>query len=159
VAASPLAATLEAPLDAAGRVIVEPDLTIPGHQEVFVVGDAAAFLHQTGRPLPGVAQVAIQQAAHAAQTILRRTRGEPSKPFVFHDKGNMAIVGRRAAIADVGWARFSGTLAWLFWLLLHIYMLIGFRNRLSVMLQWAVAYFTFQRSARLITNIDRSDRL
>lgn len=161
VAASPLVATLGAPVDTAGRVIVERDLSIPRYAEVFVIGDAAAFLHYDGRPLPGVAQVAMQQGAHAARMILRRTRGEEPEPFVFHDRGNMAIVGRRVAIADLGWARLSGTLAWLFWLFLHIYMLIGFRNRLTVMLQWAVAYLTFQRSARLITNappVERSDR-
>lgn len=155
VAASPLVATLHVPLDPAGRVIVEPDLSIPGHADVFVVGDAAAFLHQDGQPLPGVAQVAMQQAAHAARVIVGRTRGQPPAPFVFHDRGNMAIVGRGAAIADLGWARLSGAVAWLFWLFLHIYMLIGFRNRLTVMLQWAVAYLTFQRSARLITGTDR----
>ena len=151
VAASPLVATLGAPLDRAGRVIVEPDLSIPGHPEVFVVGDAAAFLHQGGKPLPGVAQTAMQQAAHAARTILRRMRGETSRPFVYHDLGNMAIVGRGSAIADLGWARFSGLLAWLAWLFLHIFMLIGFRNRLVVLVEWAVAYITFQRSVRLIT--------
>jgi NADH dehydrogenase len=158
VTASPLVRSLGVPLDRVGRAIVEPDLSIPGHPEVFVVGDAAAFLHRDGMPLPGVAQVAIQQAAHAARTIVDRHRGRPSIPFVFHDKGSMAIVGRRSALADLGWIAFSGTLAWLAWLFLHIVMLIGFRNRLVVLLQWAVAYFTYQRSVRLITNIDRSDR-
>ena len=152
VAASPLVSTLGAPTDAAGRALVEPDLSIPGHPEVFVVGDAAAFLHQTGEPLPGVAQTAMQGAAHAARSIVRRTRGEPTEPFVYRDKGSMAIVGRHAAIADLGWARVSGPLAWLAWLFLHIVMLVGFRNRLVVLLQWAVAYLTFQRSVRLITN-------
>ncbi len=152
VAASPLVATLGVPTDAAGRVIVEPDLSIPGHAGVFVVGDAAAVLHQTGAPLPGVAQAAMQGAAHAARSIVRRTRGEATEPFVYRDKGSMAIVGRNSAIADLGWARFSGGLAWLAWLFLHIVMLIGFRSRLVVLLQWAVAYLTFQRSVRLITN-------
>jgi NADH dehydrogenase len=128
-------------------------LSIPGHPDVFVVGDAAV-LEQGGRPLPGVAQTAIQEAAHAARTIARRLRGEPTTQFIFHDKGNMAIVGRGSAIADLGWIRCAGPLAWLAWLFLHIFMLIGFRNRLVVMLEWAVAYFTFQRSVRLIT--DRS---
>jgi len=141
------------PRDRAGRVLVERDLSIPGHPDVFVVGDAA-FLEQGGRPLPGVAQTAIQEAAHAARTIARRLRGEATTQFIFHDKGNMAIVGRGSAIADLGWIRFAGPLAWLAWLFLHIFMLIGFRNRLVVMLEWAVAYFTFQRSVRLIT--DRS---
>jgi NADH dehydrogenase len=151
VTASPLVRSLGAPLDRVGRVMVEPDLSIPGHPEVFVVGDAAAFLHQHSTSLPGVAQVAIQQAAHAARTIANRARGIPPAAFVFRDKGSMAIVGRRSALADLGWVAFSGTLAWLAWLFLHIFMLIGFRNRLVVLLQWAVAYFTYQRSVRLIT--------
>jgi NADH dehydrogenase len=150
VAASSLVKTLGVPLDRAGRVIVEPDLSIPGHAEVFVVGDAAA-LHQGGRLLPGVAQTAMQGARHAAKTILRRLGGEPSRPFVYRDLGSMAIVGRRAAISDLGWVRFSGVLAWLAWLFLHIFMLIGFRNRVVVLFEWAVAYFSFQRGARLIT--------
>ena len=150
VAASPLLTTLGAALDRAGRVVVEPDLSIAGHPEVSVIGDAAAF-HQDGQLLPGVAQVAIQGAAHAAKTILRRERGEPSTTFVYRDLGNLAIIGRGSAIADIGRLHFSGTLAWLFWLFLHIFKLIGFRNRLSVMLQWGWAYVTFQRSVRLIT--------
>jgi NADH dehydrogenase len=150
VAASPLVATIGAPLDRAGRVLVQPDLTIPGHPEVFVVGDAAA-LQQGGQWLPGVAQTAMQGAAHAARTILRRLEGKDSVPFVYRDLGNMAIVGRNAAVADLHFARLSGILAWFAWLFLHIFMLIGFRNRIVVMLAWAVAYFTFQRSARLIT--------
>jgi NADH dehydrogenase len=158
VAASPLVRALGVPLDRVGRAIVEPDLSIPGHPEVFVVGDAAVFLHQDGRPLPGVAQVAIQQATHAAHTIVNRERGSASRPFMFRDKGNMAIVGRRSALTDLGWIAFSGTIAWVAWLFLHIFMLIGFRNRLVVLLQWAVAYFTYQRSVRLITNVGRSDR-
>jgi len=150
VAASPLLKTLGSALDRAGRVVVEPDLSIAGHPEVFVIGDAAAF-HQDGQLLPGVAQVAIQGAAHAAKTILRRERGEPSTTFVYRDLGNLAIIGRGSAIADIGRLHFSGPLAWLFWLFLHIFKLIGFRNRLSVMLQWGWAYVTFQRSVRLIT--------
>ena len=150
VAASPLLKTLGAALDRAGRVVVEPDLSITGHSEVFVIGDAAAF-HQDGQLLPGVAQVAIQGAAHAAKTILRRGRGEPSTTFVYRDLGNLAIIGRGSAIADIGRLHFSGPLAWLFWLFLHIFKLIGFRNRLSVMLQWGWAYVTFQRRIRLIT--------
>jgi len=131
--------------------VVERDLSIPGHPEVFVVGDAAVFLHQDGQPLPGVAQVAIQEAAHAARSIVDRLHGRRPRPFVFHDKGSMAIIGRGSAIADLGWIRFSGPPAWLAWLFLHILKLIGFRNRAVVLLQWAVAYFTFQRSVRLIT--------
>jgi NADH:quinone reductase (non-electrogenic) len=151
VAASSLVKTLGVTLDRAGRVIVEPDLSIPGHPEVFAVGDAAAFLHQGGKLLPGVAQAAMQGARHAAQTIQRRLRGEPPTPFVYRDLGSMAIVGRRAAISDLGWIRLSGALAWMAWLFLHIFMLIGFRNRMVVLFEWAVAYFTFQRGARLIT--------
>jgi NADH dehydrogenase len=150
VAASPLVGTLGAPLDRAGRVLVQPDLSIPGHPEVFVVGDAASFT-QEGHQLPGVAQVAIQQAAHAARGILRRLRGDQPVTFVYRDLGNLAIIGRGSAIADLPRLEFSGPLAWLFWLFLHIFKLIGFRNRLVVMLQWALAYVTFQRSVRLIT--------
>jgi NADH dehydrogenase len=157
VAASPLLRTLGAPLDRAGRVIVERDLSVPGHPEVFVVGDAAAF-EQDGAQLPGVAQTAMQGAAHAARNILRRTDGQPSRPFMYRNLGNMAIIGRLSAIADLGWARFSGWIAWLVWLFLHIVMLIGFRNRIVVLLQWAVAYFTFQRSVRLITYQGKLDK-
>jgi NADH dehydrogenase len=151
VAASPLTLTLGAPLDRAGRVIVERDLSVPGHPEVFVIGDAAAFLDAQGHQLPGVAQVAIQGGTHAARTILRRIRGESSQPFVYHDRGSMAIIGRGSAICDLRGLRFSGPIAWLAWLFLHIFELIGFRNRLVVMIEWATAYFTRQRSVRLIT--------
>ncbi len=152
VAASRLVTTIGAPHDRAGRVLVEPDLSIPGHPEVFVVGDAAYF-EQDGKALPGVAQTAMQGGVHAARMILCRERGEPTTRFVYHDKGSMAIVGRGSAVADLGWVSFAGPLAWLSWLFLHIIMLIGFRNRAVVLLQWAVSYFTFQRSVRLITNV------
>jgi NADH dehydrogenase len=151
VAASPLVRTLGAPLDRSGRVVVEPDLSIPGHPEVFVVGDAAAFLHQGSEPLPGVAQVAMQGAAQAARNILSLQRGSRTTAFRYRNYGNMAIVGRLSAVADLGRWHFSGAIAWLMWLFLHIFKLIGFRNRVSVMLQWALAYLTFQRSVRLIT--------
>ena len=150
VAASPLVATLGVPRDRAGRVIVQPDLSIPGHPEVFVVGDAA-LSHQDGKPLPGVAQTAIQGARLAADNILRSIRGEPTRPFVYKNLGNMAIVGRNSAVADLPWARFSGLIGWLAWLFLYIVELIGFRNRVVVLFEWAVAYLTFQRGARLIT--------
>ncbi|HEY1305943.1 MAG TPA: NAD(P)/FAD-dependent oxidoreductase [Vicinamibacterales bacterium] len=150
VAASPLVKTLGAPLDRAGRVIVQPDLSISGHPEVFVVGDAALSL-QDGKPLPGVAQTAMQGAVHAADNILRLMRGEPTQPFVYRNLGNMAIVGRGSAVADLPWAKFSGLIGWLAWLFLHIVELIGFRNRVVVLFEWAVAYLTFQRGARLIT--------
>jgi NADH dehydrogenase len=150
VAASPVVKTLGVPVDRAGRALVSPDLSLPGHPEVFVVGDAASLV-QDGKPLPGVAQVAIQGAAQAARNILRLIEGQPTRAFEYHDKGSMAIIGRGSAIADLGWARFAGLPAWLVWLFIHIFMLIGFRNRLAVMLQWGTAYMTFQRSVRLIT--------
>ena len=152
VAASPLVRTLGMPIDRAGRGVVAPDLSVPGHPEVFVVGDAAAVTNRDGTPVPGVAQPAIQEAAHAARMILGRMRGEPGTPFVYRDRGNMAVVGRGSAIADLNWVRFSGLLAWLAWLFIHIFMLIGFHNRAAVMFNWATAYLTFQRSARLITD-------
>jgi len=151
VAASPLGRTLAVPLDRAGRVIAEPDLSIPGHPEIFVAGDLASYSHQSGTPLPGVAQVAKQQGAHAARNVLRRIEGTPTVQFRYRDPGNMATIGRAAAIADFGWLRVSGFIGWLLWLFVHVLFLIGFRNRLSVMLQWAAAYATYQRSVRLIT--------
>ena len=154
VAASPVTATLGVERDRAGRVVVERDLSVPGHPEVFVIGDAAACLDAEGRQLPGVAQVAMQGGAHAVRTILERMKGEAAQPFVYHDKGSMAIIGRGSAVADVRGLRFSGPLAWLAWLFLHIFELIGFRNRLVVMIEWAAAYVTRQRSVRLITYQD-----
>jgi NADH dehydrogenase len=154
VAASPVAATLGVALDRAGRVVVERDLSVPGHPEVFVIGDAAAFADAEGRQLPGVAQVAIQGGTHAARMILDRMRGKSSHPFVYHDRGQMAIIGRGSAIADIRGLRFFGPIAWLAWLFLHIFELIGFRSRLVVMIEWATAYFTRQRSVRLITYQD-----
>ena len=155
VAASPVTSTLGVPRDRAGRVIVEKDLSVPGHPDAFVVGDAAASVDGKGRPLPGVAQVAIQGGAHAARTIVRRLHGETSQPFSYFDRGSMAIIGRGSAVADIRGLRISGPLAWLAWLFLHIFELIGFRSRLVVMVEWATAYFTRQRSVRLITYQDR----
>ena len=152
VAAAPVARSLGIPLDRAGRVPVEPDLSVPGHPEVFVIGDLAAFLHQTGKPLPGVAQVAIQQGRYAATAIARRVSGQPSAgPFRYRDPGNLAVLGRGAAIADLGRVQLSGFPAWLFWCFVHILYLIGFRNRFIVMFEWAWAYFRKERGARLIT--------
>jgi NADH dehydrogenase len=151
VAASPLGASLGAPTDRAGRVLVLPDLTIPGHPEVSVVGDLAALKGADGQWLPGVAQVAMQQATHAARNIARALRGESREPFRYRNYGNLATIGRNKAIADLGWVRFTGYPAWLFWLFVHIAKLIGFRNRLSVMTQWAASYLTYQRAVRLIT--------
>lgn len=151
VQASPLGRSLGVPLDRAGRVIVEPDLSIPGHPEVFVAGDLAAFLHDGGTPLPGVAAVAIQQGRHAVANIERDLENQPRARFQFHNPGNLATIGRAAAVADLGWVRFAGFPAWLFWLFVHILKLTGFRNRLVVFFQWAWAYVTYQRSVRLIT--------
>ena len=152
VAASPLGRATQAPLDRMGRVLVAPDLTIPGHPEVFAIGDMAAFLHQTGKPLPGVAQVAIQEGRHAARQIARSLHGLPWEPFRYRDLGNMATVGRGSAIADLGRVQLAGLLGWLAWLFLHLVYLIGFRNRVVVMVQWAWSYLTYQRNVRLITN-------
>ena len=151
VAAAPLARTLGTPLDRSGRVLVEPDLSVPGHPEAFAIGDVCAFLHQTGAPLPGVAPVAIQQGRAAADNALRRVGGQPTRPFRYRDKGSMATIGRAAAVAVVGRFKLSGLVAWLAWLLVHIMFLIGFRNRLLVLFEWAWAYVTWHRGARLIT--------
>ena len=151
VAASPLVRSLGAPVDRMGRVHVERDLTVPGHPAVYVVGDAATLPDKDGQPLPGVIQVALQQARLAARNIIRTRRGEAREAFHYHDLGNMATIGRNSAVCDLGWLRLKGYLAWWFWLGLHIFKLIGFRNRLSVMTQWAFSYMTYQRSVRLIT--------
>ena len=156
VSASPLGAALGAPLDRAGRVKVLPDLTIPGTPNVFVIGDLANLAGDDGRPLPGVAQVAIQMGKHAVHNILRAIEHQPLRPFHYHDLGNMATIGRASAIADFGRFRLSGLLAWLAWLFVHILNLIGFRNRLVVLVQWAWAYFTYQRGIRLIAGGDDS---
>ena len=162
VAASPLGRSLGAPVDRAGRVYVQPDLTIPNHPGVFVVGDLAAFVVDRDaqgreRLLPGVAQVAMQQAAHAARNIVRARAARPMAPFRYRDYGNMATIGRNSAIADFGWLRLSGHVAWLAWLFIHILWLTGFRNRLLVLVQWAWAYLTYQRSVRLITDVGPRD--
>lgn len=151
VAASPLARSLGVPLDRSGRVLVEPDLSIPGHPEVFVIGDLAAFVHQGATPLPGLAPVAVQQGRHAALNITRRRRGLPCKPFRYANRGTLATIGRAAAVADFGALKLSGFLAWIAWIFVHILFLVGFRNRFVVMFEWAWSYATWQRSARLIT--------
>jgi NADH:quinone reductase (non-electrogenic) len=151
VAASPLGQFLNAPLDRAGRVPVLATLQTPNHPNIFVVGDLAS-LSQDGQPLPGVAQVAMQQGVHAARNILRASRGEPLEPFRYKDYGIMATIGRGSAVGDVYGIKISGVVGWLFWLFLHIFWLIGFRNRLAVMSEWAWAYVTFQRRVRLITD-------
>ena len=150
VAASPLAKSLGVPLDRVGRVSAEPTLQVPGHPEIFVIGDVCA-LQQDGKLLPGVAQVAMQEGAHAAGNIVRATKGEALAPFRYRDYGTMAVIGRGSAVADIGPVETSGFFAWVFWLFLHIFWLIGFRNRLAVLGEWAWSYFTLQRSVRLIT--------
>ncbi len=151
VAASPLAASLGVPLDRVGRVVVERDLSVPGHPEVFVVGDLMA-LEQEGRQLPGVAPVAMQSGSYVADAIKRRLKGKTPPPFMYLDKGSMATIGRGAAIADLRGFRTTGMIAWLIWLFVHILFLIGFRNRMIVLFQWAWSYVTYDRGARLITN-------
>ena len=150
VAASPLATSLGVPLDPAGRVAPESTLAVPGHPEIFVAGDICS-LQQDGHQLPGVAQVAMQEGEHAARNILRAVRGEPQLPFRYRDYGSAATIGRGSAVVDIGPVKASGPLAWLFWLFLHIFWLIGFRNRVAVLAEWAWAYVTFQRRVRLIT--------
>jgi NADH dehydrogenase len=158
VAASPLGRTLGAPLDRAGRVLVQPDLTIPGRQDVFVIGDLASLNGPDGKPLPGVAQVAIQMGERAARNIERALENQPYRAFVYRDLGNMATIGRASAVADFGRVRLKGWFAWLAWLFVHIMNLIGFRNRVVVLVQWAWAYFSYQRAVRLITGVtDRSE--
>jgi NADH:ubiquinone reductase (H+-translocating) len=151
VQASPLARSLATALDRAGRVRVNPDLSLPGHPEVAVIGDLAT-LDQDGSPVPGVAQAAIQEGRHAARNIVRSLRGHPPVAFRYSDRGSMATIGRASAVADFGRLRLSGAVAWLSWLFVHILFLIGFRNRAAVILEWAWSYFTFDRGARLITD-------
>ncbi|HSA91739.1 MAG TPA: NAD(P)/FAD-dependent oxidoreductase [Terriglobales bacterium] len=151
VSASPLGKMLGVPTDRAGRVIVEPDLSIPGYPEVFVVGDLAACKDAKGKVVPGVAPAAVQQGMAAAKNIWRDIRKKPREKFVYLDKGSLATIGRAAGVADLPGLRLSGWIAWLAWLFIHIYFLIGFRNRILVIIQWAWAYLTFQRGTRLIT--------
>ena len=151
VQGSPLAKSLNVPLDRAGRVLVESDLTIPGHKDVFVIGDLAAVQQRDGTFVPGVAPAAIQEGQHVAYNLDRALEGQPLRAFRYRDKGSLATIGRAAAVADFGKFRMSGFLAWLAWLAIHIFFLIGFRNRFLVITQWAWAYVTYQRGARLIT--------
>jgi NADH dehydrogenase len=151
VAASPLGAKLGTATDRAGRVLVNPDLSIPSHPEVFVVGDLAALTDARGAWLPGVAPVAMQQGRAVAGAIAADLRSRPRRPFRYVDKGSLATIGRSAGIAQFGRLHISGFVAWLAWLFIHLFFLIGFRNRVLVMIQWAWSYLTFQRSARLIT--------
>ena len=143
--------TLGTPLDRAGRAIVEPDCTIPGHPEVFVLGDAAAFNHERGGTLPGICPVAIQMGDYAARTIEGDLAGRTRRAFHYWDRGQLAVIGRGQAVADIWKLHFGGFLAWLIWIFVHIFFLIGFRNRILVLLQWAWSYLTYRRGARLIT--------
>ena len=149
--ASPLSRSLGVPLDRVGRVIVHPDLSIPGHPEVFVVGDLAVFTEADGTEVPGVAPAAMQQGRAAAKNILRSLQGKPREPFHYFNKGNLATIGRHKAVADFGRLHVAGDLAWWLWLFVHILYLAGFRNRLSVLLEWGYAYFTYRRGSRLIS--------
>jgi len=151
VAPSPLARSLGVPLDDVGRVLVNPHLSIPGHPEVFVIGDLAAFVDETGKLLPGLAAVAVQEGRHAARNILRICKGLPSEPFHYVDLGTMSTIGRAAAVVNFNWVMLSGFVAWIIWIFVHILLLIGFRNRFVVLFDWAWSYVSFQRSARLIT--------
>ncbi|MGA9884832.1 MAG: NAD(P)/FAD-dependent oxidoreductase [Candidatus Acidiferrales bacterium] len=158
VLASPLARKLAnqtgASLDKQGRITVERDLTVPGHPEIFAIGDLAKFTDQTGKSLPGVAQPAIQEGVYAARAVIRRLKGQTSPPFHYFDKGNLAVVGRGAAVADLNWLRLSGLPAWLIWLFVHLLYIVEFQNRLLILLQWAWLYITYDRSAALITGED-----
>jgi NADH:ubiquinone reductase (H+-translocating) len=155
VLASPLGIILSkkagAPVDKFGRVLVNPDLSVPGHPEIFVIGDLANFSHQTGKPLPGVAQPAIQQGHYVGKVIRARLQNKKLPPFHYFDKGNLATIGRGAAVADLNWLQISGLPAWLIWIFIHLLYIVQFQNRLLVLLQWAWLYITFDRSARLIT--------
>ena len=159
VAASSLGKKLGVPVDRAGRVLVEPDLSVPGHPEVFVIGDLAALNDKNGKLLPGVAPVAILEGRYVAKLIRREAEARetskgllpPRKPFHYFDKGSLATIGRAAAVAQFGKIHISGYVAWLAWLFIHILFLVGFQNRVLVLTQWAWSYFTYERGARLIT--------
>ena len=155
VAASSLGAMLGVPLDRAGRVQVQPDLSVPGHPDIFVAGDLAALMQANGKPVPGVAPAAKQMGRLVAANIRARLAGKPTSAFAYKDYGNLATIGRMAAVVDLGKLRFSGLLAWWFWLVMHVFFLIGFRNRLVVLLNWWWAYWSYQRAARIILGRDR----
>jgi NADH:ubiquinone reductase (H+-translocating) len=150
--ASPVVKSLNTPVDNIGRAIVEPDCTIPGHPEVFVLGDAALFNHHDAGPLPGISPVAIQMGEYVARIIQGDLAGEPRRAFHYWDKGQLAVIGRGRAVADIWKLHFGGFLAWMIWTFVHIFFLIGFRNRILVMIQWAWSYLTYGRGARLITS-------
>jgi NADH dehydrogenase len=152
VEASPVARWLGAPVGKGGRIRVAPDLSVPGHSEIFVIGDAAFVSGPSGEPLPGLAPVAKQQGQYVGELIVRHLRGEPAPPpFRYRDEGALATIGRHSAIADLGWVRLTGWVAWVLWGVVHIFFLIGFRNRMAVFLNWIWAWLTYGRGARLIT--------
>lgn len=155
VRASPLGEVLAkrsgAQLDRSGRIIVEPDLSLPNHPEIFVIGDMANFSHQNGATLPGVAPVAMQQGRYIAELLLQRSRGQVTAPFHYNDRGNLAIIGRAKAVADLGPIRLAGYWAWMTWLFIHLLYLVEFENRVLVFIQWGWYYFRRNRAARLIT--------
>jgi len=150
VAAAPVAQTIGGTTDRMGRVHVEPDLSVPGHPDVFVIGDIAHFDHGRDTPLPGVAQVALQMGKHVAGSLRADAAGKPRRAFKYLDLGSMATIGRRRAVADLFGLRFGGLLAWLTWLFVHLMALVGFRNRIVVLTQWGWNYLTFERNSRLI---------
>jgi len=156
--ASPVLRSLGAPLDRMGRAIVEPDCTIPGHPEVFVLGDAAAFDHQQGGSLPGICPVAIQMGEYTGTVIEGDRAGRPRRAFSYWDKGQLAVIGRGQAVADIWKLHFGGFIAWMVWIFVHVFFLIGFRNRVLVLLQWGWSYVTYRRGARLITGEDQAPR-
>ena len=155
---SRLGTTLGVPLDPAGRVMIQPDLSIPGHPEIFVIGDQSCLKDKQGLPLPGVAPVAMQQGRHVARQIIAALNGRARTPFRYNDKGQMATIGRKKAILQTGKLRMTGFAAWLAWLFIHIYYLIGFKNRIFVFLSWAWSYVTFGRGARIISDRDWRSR-
>ncbi len=156
VTTGPLVRTIGSPTGRGGRLVVEPDLTIPGHPEIFAIGDVALTLDAKGEPLPQVAQPAIQGGKHVARQLLRRLEGAPTERFVYRDKGQMATIGRHDAVTELanGW-RFSGPIGWLAWLGLHLVYLIGFRNRLNVLINWGWNYLTYDRSSRILRESER----
>ncbi len=156
VMASPAGKWLNAETDRSGRVMVGPDLAVPGHRDIFVLGDTAYVLGPDGRPLPGIAPVAKAQGAYVAARIAAELEGRESPPFRYSDFGSLATIGRKSAVVQMGRLRLTGFIAWLIWSVAHIYFLIGFRNRLSVVLNWGWNYFTFQRGTRLITGLSGS---
>jgi NADH:ubiquinone reductase (H+-translocating) len=154
---SSLGKQLRAPTDRAGRVLIEQDLSVPGHREIFVIGDMAALTDASGTPVPGLAAAAVQEGKAAAENILRDLRGHARRSFVYQDWGILATIGHHRAVAQFGGRTFSGLLAWLLWALVHIVLLIGFRNRVAVMSQWVWAYVTRQGSSPLITEHQRME--